>query len=48
LAAVPFRKTRVFKPLRSLLEAVDNTILKSPFIGKYAWIMVFTLAKPKK
>jgi len=48
LAAVPFRKTRVFRPLRSMLEAVDNTILKSPFIGKYAWIMVFTLAKPKK
>ena len=48
LAAVPFRKTRIFKPLRSMLEAVDNTVLKSPLIGKYAWIMVFTLAKPKK
>lgn len=48
LAAVPFRKTRIFKPMRATLEAVDNAILKSPFIGKYAWIMVFTLAKPKR
>jgi len=48
LAAVPFRKMRIFKPLRAMLEAVDNAILTSPFIGKYAWIMVFTLRKPRK
>jgi ubiquinone/menaquinone biosynthesis C-methylase UbiE len=48
LAAVPFRKTRIFKPLRGLLEKIDDSILKAPIIGRYAWIMVFTLAKPKK
>ena len=48
LAAVPFRKTRIFKLLRGMLEAIDNAILKTPLLGKYAWMMVFTLAKPKK
>jgi ubiquinone/menaquinone biosynthesis C-methylase UbiE len=48
LAAVPFRKTRIFKPLRGLLEKIDDSILKVPVIGRYAWMMVFTLAKPRK
>lgn len=48
LAAVPFRKTRMFRPLRSLLEKIDGVILNNQLIGKYAWIMVFTLAEPKK
>lgn len=48
LAAVPFRKLRIFKPLRGMLEKVDRRLLKGRFIGKYAWIMVFTLSKPKK
>jgi ubiquinone/menaquinone biosynthesis C-methylase UbiE len=48
LAAVPFRKTRIFKPLRGLLEKIDDRILKVQAIGKYAWMMVFTLAKPRK
>lgn len=48
LAAVPFRKTRFFKPMRTFLEGVDKAILKHPFIGKYGWIMVLTLSKPIK
>ena len=48
LAAVPFRKTRIFTPLRQFLTRVDETILRKPIIGKYAWIMIFTLSKPKK
>jgi len=48
LAAVPFRKTGIFKPLRGVLDRIDDSILRTQAIGKYAWIMVFTLAKPKK
>jgi SAM-dependent methyltransferase len=48
LAAVPFRNTRLFQPLRRFLDRVDEGILKKDGIGRYAWIMVFTLAKPRK
>jgi len=48
LAAVPFRKMRIFKSMRRFLEGVDEVILKRPFIGKYGWIMVMTLSKPIK
>lgn len=47
LGAVPFRKTWIFKPMLKVLEAIDNAILKTP-IRRFAWIMVFTLSKPKK
>lgn len=48
LAAVPFRKTPLFRPLRAVLDAVDRVILRNQAVGKYAWIMVFTLANPRK
>jgi len=48
LAAVPFRKTHWFHPLRRFLDRVDRVLLKNDWIGRYAWIMVFTLAKPRK
>lgn len=48
LAAVPFRKTRFFKPLRTFLNKVDNILLKYKTLGKYGWIMVFIMSKPKK
>jgi ubiquinone/menaquinone biosynthesis C-methylase UbiE len=48
LAAVPFRKTFIFKPLRILLDVIDRIMLSNQFIGKYAWIMVFILKNPKK
>src|SRR5205823_5093648 len=48
LAAVPLRKTRVFRRLRLFLDGVDRRLLKRPFIGKYAWIMAFTISKPRK
>ena len=48
LAAVPFRKTFLFKPMRMLLDAVDNLILSNQLIGKYAWIMIVTLRNPRK
>jgi len=48
LAAVPFRKTPLFKPLRVALDAIDRVLLSNQTIGKYAWIMIVTIANPRK
>ena len=48
LAAVPFRKTVIFRPLRRFLDRIDEALLRPEAIGKYGWIMVFTLGKPHK
>ena len=48
LASVPFRKMWFFKPLRAFLNIVDNILLKYQILGKYGWIMVFTMSRPKK
>jgi len=49
LAAVPFRKAPFFfKPIRTFLNKVDSLLLRSETIGKYGWIMIFTMSKPKK
>jgi len=48
LAAVPLRKMPFFKPLRALLNKTDSILLRSERIGKYGWIMIFTMGKPKK
>lgn len=46
LAAVPFRKTALFKPLFRLLDSIDSAILENRTIGKYGWIMVFAMRQP--
>jgi SAM-dependent methyltransferase len=48
LAAVPFRKTMLFRPLRWFLDRVDDILLSNRLIGKYAWIMVFVMSDPIK
>ena len=48
LAAVPFRKTPFFISVRSFLNKVDSILLKNERIGKYGWIMIFTMSNPKK
>ena len=48
MAAVPFRKTVIFRPLRRFLDRVDEVVLRAEAIGKYGWMMVFTLGKPRK
>jgi hypothetical protein len=48
LLAVPFRKLPIFITLLSILEKVDNLILKLPFIKWQAWQIVFVLSEPKK
>lgn len=48
LAAVPFRGTILFEPLRNILNKIDHVILNNRLLGKYGWIMVFTMSDPIK
>jgi ubiquinone/menaquinone biosynthesis C-methylase UbiE len=48
LAAVPWRNWRGFNFILSLLETLDNLILKIPFLREQAWMVVFILSGPKK
>jgi len=48
LAAVPFRKTKIFHRLRYILDKMDKYLLSSQLIGKYGWIMVIVIKTPKK
>ena len=48
LAAVPFRKTRFFKPMCTFLNKIDSILLRNETIGKYGWIMIFIMSEPKK
>jgi ubiquinone/menaquinone biosynthesis C-methylase UbiE len=48
LAAVPFRKTKIFKPLLSCLEAVDSVLTRLPGIRRWAWIAVIVYTEPRK
>jgi ubiquinone/menaquinone biosynthesis C-methylase UbiE len=46
LSAVPFRRTRIFKPMLKTLDRIDELLLKGPRLGKYGWMMVFVLSEP--
>lgn len=48
LAGVPFRRWRQFSSVLSCLEAIDRMLLKLPWVGRFAWIMVFSLSQPHK
>lgn len=48
LAAVPFRKTRFFKPMRTFLNKIDSILLRNETLGKYGWIMIIIMSEPKK
>ncbi len=48
IAAVPFRKLRIFDALRRVLEAIDSALLKLPVVKWQAWMAVFVLSHPKK
>jgi len=45
LAAVPFRKTFLFRPLLATLEIIDNFILSIPFLNRLAWVAVVEYRK---
>lgn len=46
LVAVPFRKTFLFGPMLSVLEAVDGLLLSIPGIRRFAWVAVVRYDKP--
>jgi ubiquinone/menaquinone biosynthesis C-methylase UbiE len=46
LAAVPFRRTPVFRPLLRVLEAADSLLLRIPGLREQAWMIGFVLAEP--
>ncbi len=48
LLAVPFRNTRIFKPLLSALEAVDRVVTKIPGVKWLSWQCTFILKNPRK
>jgi len=48
LLLVPLRKTSLFAKILPLFDKIDNLLLRSEMIGKYAWIMSVEIAKPKK
>jgi ubiquinone/menaquinone biosynthesis C-methylase UbiE len=48
LAAVLFRRTGVFQPLRKFLDSIDRAVLSDPRFGKYAWIMIAIASNPRK
>jgi len=46
LAAVPFRKTSIFRTLLSVLETVDDLLLSIPYVRRFAWVAVVKYEKP--
>lgn len=48
LAAVPFRKTTLFKPFLISLETIDNILTRIPYLKYMAWIAVIVYSEPKK
>jgi SAM-dependent methyltransferase len=49
LAAVPFRKSAVFKPLLALLQGIDRTLMTLvPPIQRWAWIAVIDMVRPRR
>jgi SAM-dependent methyltransferase len=47
VAAVPFRKTRLFEPALSALETIDAALLQVTPIRWWAWQIAFVLSNPK-
>ena len=48
ILATPFRKTRAFKPILRMMNALDDVVLKIPGIQLTAWQMIFFLRGPRK
>jgi ubiquinone/menaquinone biosynthesis C-methylase UbiE len=46
LAAVPLRKSPIFRPVRGLLDGVDRVLMRLPGIRTQAWMGCFMVADP--
>ncbi len=48
LLAVPLRNTRLFGPLRRMLDVCDRILLAVPGLRRQAWMACFTVARPRR
>jgi len=48
LIGIPFSKLPGFNFFAKILEALDKILLKTPFLRKYAFKVVFIFSQPKK
>lgn len=48
ILAVPFRNTKMFEPILSVMEKIDAVLLKIPGFKWMGWQCVFVLSDPKK
>ena len=48
LAAVPFRKRSLFGKLLTVLERLDDLVLKIPYLNRMAWVSVIEYTQPRK
>jgi SAM-dependent methyltransferase len=47
--AVPVRRTRLFRPLLKILDWTDKALFSLiPYFGRFAWMTVMTLSKPRR
>ena len=47
LAAVPLRKTPMFKPALAVLDRFDRLVLRVPGVRKLGWMACFVLSEPR-
>jgi SAM-dependent methyltransferase len=48
LAAVPFRKLKIFPAVKNALQPLERFLFRAlPGCGRYAWMMVMTMSSPK-
>jgi hypothetical protein len=47
LAAVPLRKTPLFRPARAVLDGLDRVALRAPGLRKWGWMACFLLTDPR-
>lgn len=47
IAALPLRRTPLFRPVLAALDAIDAVLLRVPGLRRWAWQAVFTLEGPK-
>ncbi len=47
IAAVPLRKTPLFRPALAVLNTLDSIVLKLPGFRQMAWQIIFELSEPK-
>lgn len=48
LAAVPLRRSALFRPALACLEMVDSVLLSVPYVRRLAWVAVVKYSHPRK